>query len=248
MKRSELVAGDKGLRNLKGVVYMATFPNGKRYIGITTQSLITRVREHERRPKGKGNLANAISTFGKENIDWKILFSSKSLFKLKRAERILIKKYRTISKGYNKSIGGQGSAGVRHPKSFGIKQSILKRTYFSKPENRLKLSNATRLAYKENPLQAKKHSKHMRTLFKSQSRRRMTAEKQKAYLSNPENLLKHAVARGARSFTVIQKGVPFREYLSQNQCARELGLNVSKVNACLHGTRKTHKGFTFAFK
>jgi len=248
MNRSALVAGYKNIRKLKGVVYMATFPNGKKYIGITTQPLITRIREHERRHRKRGQLANAIGFFGKNNIDWKVLYSSKSLPQLKKAEKLLIKKYRSTSNGYNKSIGGQGSTGVKHPPSFRIKQSILKRAYFRNPDNRRLLSAATRLAHRENPIQAKRHSRKMRTLYKDPKRREMAAKNQKAYLSNPENLLKHAIVRGAKSFVLLKNGILYKEYINQNQCARELGLDVGKVNECLHGNRKTHKGFTFAFK
>lgn len=95
-------------------VYMHICPNGKRYVGITTQRLKSRWR------KGKGyinnkHFYNAILKYGWDNIEHLVykVDTDKEMFYL---EKYLIAYYNTTdhSNGYNFSKGGEYSSGWRH--------------------------------------------------------------------------------------------------------------------------------------
>lgn len=92
-------------------VYMHTFPNGKKYIGITKQSL------KERFDSGYGYrippMKNAIQKYGWENVEHKLLFEnlSKEQAYEKEIELISLLQTTNINYGYNISNGGRGSNG-----------------------------------------------------------------------------------------------------------------------------------------
>lgn len=89
-------------------VYMHTFPNGKRYIGITC------CKPDRRWQKGRGYINqrvvyNAISKYGWGNIRHEIVSSGMSLDKANEKERELIALYQTTNRayGYNVELGGK---------------------------------------------------------------------------------------------------------------------------------------------
>lgn len=90
-------------------VYCHTFPNGKKYIGITKQDVKRRWRN------GKGYegqpVYNAILKYGWDNIKHEILFSNLSRKEAEEKEIELIKAFNTYSheKGYNVEKGGNAS-------------------------------------------------------------------------------------------------------------------------------------------
>lgn len=89
-------------------VYIHIFPNNKKYIGITSQSLKNRWRD------GKGYkeqpiIWNAIQKYGWDNIEHKILFENLSKEEAEKKEKELIKEFDTLfynNKGYNVQEGG----------------------------------------------------------------------------------------------------------------------------------------------
>ena len=86
-------------------VYVHTFPNGKKYVGITNQ-----------RPEkrwGAGNhyagcphMNNAIKKYGWENVNHEILLENLNKDEAIKFEKMYIKKFDSIKNGYNLSIGG----------------------------------------------------------------------------------------------------------------------------------------------
>lgn len=93
-------------------VYIHVFPNGKRYIGITSRQ----VEKRWKNGNGYYNhklLYNAIKKYGWENIDHVILFDNLSEVEAKQKEKELIQKYNTFNKeyGYNLTLGGDGTCG-----------------------------------------------------------------------------------------------------------------------------------------
>ena len=92
-------------------VYMHIFPNGKKYIGITKQSL------KERFDSGYGYkippMKNAIQKYGWENVEHKLLFDKLTKEEAYQKEIELIEIYQTTNPqyGYNISKGGTGSNG-----------------------------------------------------------------------------------------------------------------------------------------
>lgn len=96
-------------------VYMHVFPNKKRYIGITSNSVNKRWGNGSGYKKQK-RLKNAINKYGWENIEHIILFNDLSKEEASNKEIELISKYNTtdVSKGYNVSLGGYtGNVGLK---------------------------------------------------------------------------------------------------------------------------------------
>lgn len=89
-------------------VYMHTFPNGKRYIGITCNT------PQRRWQKGYGYarqklIYNAICKYGWDNIVHEVIAEGLSLEDANSMEQKLIAKYKTTNKqyGYNIEVGGK---------------------------------------------------------------------------------------------------------------------------------------------
>ena len=93
---------------------MHTFPNNKKYIGITCRTTISRWGNNG--DKYKGQLVyKAIQKYGWENIKHEILFDNLSKDEACKIEQELILKYHTYVKdklcnGYNVSLGGESGA------------------------------------------------------------------------------------------------------------------------------------------
>lgn len=100
------------------VIYCITnIKNGKKYIGKTVKTLSSRKSEHLARLK-KGNynhlyLYRAFLKYGIENFNWEILEQGNSKELLGEREKHWINYYDTTNRdrGYNLSLGGEGSLG-----------------------------------------------------------------------------------------------------------------------------------------
>lgn len=93
-------------------VYIHTCPNGKKYIGVTSQN-----KPEDRWCNGYGyhnntHFTNAIKKYGWDNIDHEV-FETKSVELMSYWERILIYYYNTMNTeyGYNKTGGGESING-----------------------------------------------------------------------------------------------------------------------------------------
>ena len=86
-------------------VYCHTFPNGKRYIGIT------KTDPNKRWQNGAGystqpKMARAIAKYGWENVTHEVLATGLDHEKANEMEQYYIAKYDTFNNGYNATIGG----------------------------------------------------------------------------------------------------------------------------------------------
>ena len=90
-------------------VYIHTFPNGKRYIGITSQDVCRRWR------KGQGYegqvVYGAILKYGWKNIKHEVLFDNLTKQEAEEKEIALIRAFDTTShkNGYNVELGGNAT-------------------------------------------------------------------------------------------------------------------------------------------
>lgn len=109
-------------KNLKNcVVYKHTNKiNGKCYIGIVLNG---RKPEHRWGINGCNYLDNtqykfarAILKYGWDNFEHEILFAGLTAEEAKAKEKELIKKYDSYKNGYNSTLGGDGSLGLKHSK------------------------------------------------------------------------------------------------------------------------------------
>ena len=85
-------------------VYMHKFPNGKKYIGISSDA-----EKRWRNGKGyetQGKIANAIIRYGWDNIEHIVIVEGISKEQAETLEQFLISELDTIESGYNTAIGG----------------------------------------------------------------------------------------------------------------------------------------------
>jgi len=96
-------------------VYIHTAPNGKKYVGITSQSVNERWR-YGKGYKENSYFARAIRKYGWDNIIHEVVAENLSEDSAKNMEIALIKQYNTTNRdyGYNISAGGDGTTGVQH--------------------------------------------------------------------------------------------------------------------------------------
>jgi len=97
-----------------GLIYCATFPNNKKYIGQTTRKLNERINEHLYQANQENSINifhKAIKKYGKDNIKWEVLENNIfDLDTLNNKEEFWISKLNTYYKngeGYNMTLGGQ---------------------------------------------------------------------------------------------------------------------------------------------
>lgn len=132
---------------LYGIIYRVINEiNGKIYIGRTIQGLYKRKWSHESKARKNGNnmvFVRALRKYGTENFIWDTIEQCYSKEELNEMEFHYIKQYDSFGrKGYNVTLGGEGSEGYKHTKEVcegirrqktGVKlsaESIAKRSAF----------------------------------------------------------------------------------------------------------------------
>jgi hypothetical protein len=111
--------------NKNKILYKLTAPNGKVYIGITSQSFKKRMGIHKWYAKNKnGKLQNSIKKYGWDNFKKEIIIESNTLSwdELCNLEKVYIKKYDTFKNGLNASEGGEGPNGRKKSRTELIQQ------------------------------------------------------------------------------------------------------------------------------
>lgn len=125
-------------------VYKHSAPNGKVYIGITSQIPARRWRN------GNGYYQNehftrAIKKYGWENFSHEVLYSGLNKSEACYIEKELIKQYKSNDDryGYNNSTGGENPAeGKRHTQETKEKMSVSHKGKKNTPEHNLNISKA----------------------------------------------------------------------------------------------------------
>ena len=234
---------------VKGIVYKATSPSGKVYIGITITPLKERKRTHLRNVKNGSETPfhNAIRKYKMRNIKWEIIDRGDKWDDLCALEIKYIEMFDSYRNGYNLTKGGEGTFGLKHNEEWCSRNSEIRKRYFEDPQNKEMQSLANKLAHEENPQQAIEHSRFMKERYKKKSEREKTAKEMRDYLSDPQNRETHSIQRGAKPFYVFKNGKAVGKWLTQRGCAQDLNLTFSHINHCLHGRRKSHKGYTFKY-
>ena len=95
------------------IVYLATAPNGKKYVGITSKTLDHRRSAHLCAARNGSKLAfhNALKKYG-EGVTWETIAICKTFEIAKQEEIVMIKKLNTFApNGYNMTMGGDGQKG-----------------------------------------------------------------------------------------------------------------------------------------
>lgn len=217
--------------NLNMIVYKATSPSNKVYIGITRFSLAKRKLEHEKsslKTNVTGLLHRAIKKYGPENIKWEIIDSADSWEDLCNLEIKYISEFESFGKGYNLTKGGDGNTGYGNfGKANGMygKPSPNRGVRMSK-EQKIKIKKSWTID-KKRKLSLRKGGKPFRVI----KTKKIPADRSHPY-------------KPARRIDLEIVGI----WISQNQCAKDLGFaSPCYVNKCLKGTKKTYKNYRFEY-
>lgn len=94
------------------IVYRHIFPNGKSYIGITSQYPFWRRWRGGSGYYNQPKMYNAIQKHGWENVHHEVLAEGLTLKEANRIEQEMITKFNSVKNGYNVSVGGGGTYGI----------------------------------------------------------------------------------------------------------------------------------------
>ena len=148
-----------------GIIYRATSPSGKCYVGQTVQELKVRKRCHQADSKRHDYaFARAIKKYGIECFNWEVICEDVLEKHLDEYEIFYIDFYSSFRMGYNGDEGGKTRKGFKHTEETKIKMSKAKKGKALTEEHRRKISkslkgNQRSLGYKHTKKTRKKMSK-----------------------------------------------------------------------------------------
>ena len=212
-------------------VYMHTFPNGKKYVGITCQ------KPEKRWRKGRGykqniRLTRAFAKYGWENIAHVVLRSGLSQDSAEDMERCLISALGLMdeSKGYNHAEGGT------HPQhSEKTKEKIGKSSRGRKHTKEFKEWIGRYNSGSNNYMYGRKHSEETKRKISESKKGSVSPNKGKYGSNNPCS--KSVVAVDATT------GEPVKTFGSIIEAAQFTGRYPSGIQAVLNGKQRTSGGY-----
>lgn len=128
------------------------------YIGVDSY-FPKRLRQHQSMLKNNKHknkyLQYSYNKYGAENFKFELLLKCSSREEMLNKEIFFIKKYKSLERGFNHTIGGEGTCEYRHTKESLEKMASWKRVVT--PEWREAISNATRGKSKRKGIKRKNH-------------------------------------------------------------------------------------------
>lgn len=99
---------------MQWTVYVHEFPNGKRYVGVTSQNPPElRWRSNGEGYNNQGYISRAIKKYGWNNVRHEILLQTSSESEAFEEEKRLISEYKTNDRNYGYNISSGGEAGAK---------------------------------------------------------------------------------------------------------------------------------------
>ena len=197
------------------IIYRYLFPNGKSYIGLTTQPKNKRNAQHKSCSRNTGNtrfVYNAIRKYGFKNLIYEILDTAENNDELREKEKAYIFFYNSYyinGCGYNRTIGGDGgyvfteedkqkmseAHKKRDPDTYKKQGVALSKYYEEHPEAGQKHGIAMSKYYEEHPEQRERASERTIKQFENPEARQQMSEIKKIYYEeHPEAGQKHGDA------------------------------------------------------
>jgi group I intron endonuclease len=218
-----------------GIIYKATSPSGKIYIGQTRQSVGRRkARHYYEAASGRiSKLCSAIRKYGKD-IRWEVVCKDIPLEELDAAEQLYILIYDSYINGYNMTIGGQNP-----PLTKEIKKKLSKTSRGRKhsEETKKKMSNAHKGMHigEKNNMYGKKFTKEHRDKISRSNKKEKTRE----------HALNISKGKNTNKFAVYKNGKLIGIWQNYSECARDLLLSVRSVTRHAKKNNYYHKGYLF---
>ena len=241
---------------------MHVAPNGKRYIGITSQRPEYRWnggRAYQNQP----HFQNAIKKYGWNNIQHVILFSGLSKDEAIGKEIELIATFETTnpSKGYNITLGGEGSSGVKQSEETKKKMSEAQKKRMKDPEQRLAVLGCLSLAH-STPEIRQRHAEAIREAYKNPYLLKRISESRMGENNNfygkRHSEETRAIIKEKRKSQVMTNGKPVLQfsmdgsfigrYESGLQAANINRVSYKSLNCCLRGLTKSSGGFRWKYE
>ena len=216
-------------------VYKHTFPNGKIYIGITSQKPEHRWGKDGRgyRRKIKGEYAQPLMAHATIKYNWddvrhEILYDGLSKERAEQIEIELIACYKSNEReyGYNINEGGHASSGMKD-------------RHLSE-ETKRKISNA--LIGANSPLYGKPISDETKRKIGDANRGKQMSEEARQKLSESHKGKPHPKIR--RPVVCVETGVI---YVSITEASEQTGALGCHISACCKGKRKTAGGYHWEY-
>jgi len=231
------------------IVYIYTFPNGKKYVGQTVQTLNNRAKQGEGYINSPA-VYNAIKKYGWDNIVIET-FLCTSKQEMNELEQYYIKLYNTTNNqyGYNLTVGGEGFPRLDRELICNLWNEGLSIGEIADKVNCLGIS-VTNILQAENLYDEKEVNTRMRKRLSETS-----GEKLKQYYSIPENQQKRVQngLKGAKARSkpiVVYKDKERTQlvgiYDSGRQCAKALNIDHSLPSYALRHNHYS-SGYYFYF-
>jgi group I intron endonuclease len=220
-------------------LYVHISPNDKRYYGITKQKTEYRWRNGKAYKNNK-YFINAIKKYGWNNFKHEVLFTDLTKSEAKLLEQIYIVLYDTTNreKGYNITLGGEGSNGLKHTEE--SKQRISKNNakYWKgkhlTEETRKKLSKANK--GKNHPMYGKNLSEETKQKLSETHKGKNLSEETKQKLSkafkgkNHPMYGKHLTEETKKKISEANKGKHHTEEAKKKMSEARKGKNIGNNN------------------
>jgi group I intron endonuclease len=109
--------------------------NGKVYIGFDSRWPNRKIVHKSASKNQDGKFYRAIRKYGWNNFDWTILYQSKDRKHcLNEMETYFIEEHDSFNNGYNSTLGGDGSFGLKHTEE--TRKKISEKNKISKPQTK----------------------------------------------------------------------------------------------------------------
>lgn len=229
-------------------VYKHTSPNGKIYIGITSQ------KPEKRWQNGVGYKNNqyfhrAIQKYGWNSFTHEILFVDLTIKDAAAKEKELINLYKSNNPlfGYNISSGGEGGAeGIVISEEERIRRSEHAKTYIG--TNNPNYGNH-KLVGENNPFFGKEHSDQTKQLLSDLAKNRWNNEEYKQHMCEVHKNI-NIGANNPKAKETLQydlDGNLIASWEYAKLAADTLGICVTGITKCCRGERKSAGGFIWRY-
>lgn len=224
-------------------VYMHTVPNGKVYIGITSQKPSRRWRD------GEGYKTNnafyfAIQKYGWENIKHEILYSDLSKEEACEKEMELIKKMMSHDRnhGYNFTFGGECyefTDEIKKKMKTNHSHSWKGKQHSEETKKKISVSNKGKVFSEEHKTKIKQNHHHIKT-FEGKHH----SEESKRKISENHFRYYGAMNPASKKVRCVETGEIFDTI---KEAAEKKHANKNHISSCCCGKRKRSGGFHWEY-
>lgn len=214
-------------------LYVHVFPNGKRYVGITSQKVNRRWRN------GRGysrniRMTNAIKKYGWDNIEHRIIRDGLTSEQAEKLEKEYISRWKLMDEkfGYNYAEGGT------HPRhSDSTRQKIGEKSKGRKHSEEFKQWISSKNSGEHNYMYGKHHTSETKQKISCSKKGQTSPNKGKFGSEHPCS--KGVIAIDANTGKEVAK------FGSIIEAATFVGKYPSGIQAVLHGKQKTSGGYSW---